>query len=89
MGDMLTSVCTSDFLPGWHVWGCSLVLMALKSVLLLVVLLLAVAYLLLLDRKVLAAVNTRRGPNVVGAFGLLQSFADLFKFAFKDTRLGA
>ena len=47
-------------------------------------LLLTVAYVLLADRKIFAAVQMRRGPNVVGAFGLLQSFADFFKFAFKE-----
>lgn len=54
------------------------------SLFVLVVLLIVVAYLLLMDRKVWAAVQLRRGPNVVGAFGLLQSFADLLKFAFKE-----
>ncbi len=49
-----------------------------------VVLLVMIAYLLLADRKVWAAVQMRRGPNVVGAFGLLQTFADLFKFLFKE-----
>jgi NADH-quinone oxidoreductase subunit H len=48
------------------------------------VLLIFVAYLLLMDRKVWAAVQLRRGPNVVGAFGLLQSFADLLKFVLKE-----
>ena len=47
-------------------------------------LLIIVAYLLLMDRKVWAAVQLRRGPNVVGPFGLLQSFADLLKFVFKE-----
>jgi NADH-quinone oxidoreductase subunit H len=42
------------------------------------------AYFLLADRKVWAAVQMRRGPNVVGAFGLLQSFADFFKFVLKE-----
>ncbi|MFM2423091.1 MAG: NADH-quinone oxidoreductase subunit NuoH [Pseudomonadota bacterium] len=54
------------------------------SVLLLVSLLIIVAYLLLMDRKVWAAVQLRRGPNVVGPFGLLQSFADLLKFVIKE-----
>ncbi len=51
---------------------------------LMVLLLVMVAFILLFDRKVWAAVQMRRGPNVVGAFGLLQSFADLIKFLFKE-----
>ncbi|MDR3500125.1 MAG: NADH-quinone oxidoreductase subunit NuoH [Parvibaculum sp.] len=51
---------------------------------LLVGLLVFTAYVLLADRKIWAAVQLRRGPNVVGAFGLLQSFADLLKFVFKE-----
>src|ERR1700749_2394326 len=54
------------------------------SLLVLVVLLGIVAFLLLMDRKVWAAVQMRRGPNVVGPFGLLQSFADLLKFVLKE-----
>jgi NADH-quinone oxidoreductase subunit H len=50
----------------------------------LVGLLVSIAFLLLMDRKVWAAVQMRRGPNVVGPFGLLQSFADLLKFVFKE-----
>jgi len=57
---------------------------ALWSVLLLTVLLVAVSFLIYMDRKVWAAVQMRRGPNVVGPWGLLQSFADLLKFAFKE-----
>ncbi len=49
-----------------------------------VVLLVMLAFLLLFDRKVWAAVQMRRGPNVVGAFGLLQSFADFIKFVLKE-----
>ncbi|TYR35177.1 NADH-quinone oxidoreductase subunit NuoH [Mesorhizobium microcysteis] len=55
-----------------------------KSVLLIVVLLILVAYLLYADRKIWAAVQLRRGPNVVGPWGLLQAFADLLKFVFKE-----
>lgn len=57
---------------------------ALKSAVLLVVLLIVVAYLLYADRKIWAAVQLRRGPNVVGPWGLLQAFADLLKFVFKE-----
>ncbi|MEQ8444843.1 MAG: NADH-quinone oxidoreductase subunit NuoH [Pelagibacterium sp.] len=55
-----------------------------KALLLLVTLLVFTAYVLLADRKIWAAVQIRRGPNVVGAFGLFQSFADLLKFVFKE-----
>ena len=61
-----------------------LVIMVAESVLLLVVLLIAIAYVLYADRKVWAAVQLRRGPNVVGPWGLLQSFADLLKFVLKE-----
>jgi NADH-quinone oxidoreductase subunit H len=46
--------------------------------------LLVVAYLLWADRKIWAAVQMRRGPNVVGPWGLFQTFADLIKFALKE-----
>src|SRR6201984_2737281 len=60
------------------------IIMVAESVLLLVVLLIAIAYILLADRKIWAAVQIRRGPNVVGPWGLLQSFADLLKFMLKE-----
>jgi len=56
----------------------------LQSVALIVAILIIVAYLILVDRKVWAAVQMRRGPNVVGPWGLFQSFADLLKFVFKE-----
>jgi NADH-quinone oxidoreductase subunit H len=62
----------------------ALLLIVLKSVVLLVVLLLSIAYILYADRKIWAAVQLRRGPNVVGPWGLLQSFADLLKFVLKE-----
>src|ERR671922_79105 len=61
-----------------------LIIMVAQSVLLLVVLLIAIAYILLADRKIWAAVQIRRGPNVVGPWGLFQSFADLLKFVLKE-----
>src|SRR5580765_3012550 len=61
-----------------------LIVMVAQSVLLLVILLVGIAYILLADRKIWAAVQIRRGPNVVGPFGLLQSFADLLKFVLKE-----
>lgn len=68
----------------WWDYALWLLTMVGWSLFILVVLLIVVAYLLLMDRKVWAAVQLRRGPNVVGAFGLLQSFADLLKFVFKE-----
>src|ERR1700756_280292 len=70
-----------------YVWP--LVLMVAESVLMLVVLLIIVAYILYADRKIWAAVQMRRGPNVVGPWGLFQSFADLLKFVFKEPTIPA
>jgi len=61
-----------------------LIVIVAESVLLLVVLLVAIAYVLYADRKIWAAVQLRRGPNVVGPWGLFQSFADLLKFVLKE-----
>ncbi len=55
-----------------------------QSLLVLIPLLLALAFLMYADRKVWAAVQMRRGPNVVGTFGLLQSFADFLKYIVKE-----
>jgi NADH-quinone oxidoreductase subunit H len=55
-----------------------------QSLLMLVALLIFIAYALYADRKVWAAVQLRRGPNVGGPWGLLQSFADLLKFVLKE-----
>ncbi|WP_249690389.1 NADH-quinone oxidoreductase subunit NuoH [Stappia sp. WLB 29] len=68
----------------WADYLFPLIIMVAQSVLLLVALLLIVAYILYADRKVWAAVQIRRGPNVVGPWGLLQSFADLLKFVLKE-----
>ncbi|WP_068082776.1 NADH-quinone oxidoreductase subunit NuoH [Polycladidibacter stylochi] len=68
----------------WNSYGFPLLIMVAQSVLLMVVLLLIIAYILYADRKIWAAVQIRRGPNVVGPWGLLQSFADLLKFVLKE-----
>src|SRR5262245_7682247 len=65
-----------------HLWP--LIIIVAQSLLLLVILLVAIAYILLADRKIWAAVQIRRGPNVVGPWGLFQSFADLLKFVVKE-----
>jgi len=62
----------------------TVLLIALKSFVLLAALLVFIAFALLADRKIWAAVQLRRGPNVVGPFGLFQSFADLLKFVLKE-----
>src|ERR687889_11614 len=62
----------------------SVAIMVGQSLLMLVALLIFIAYALYADRKVWAAVQLRRGPNVVGPWGLLQSFADLLKFVLKE-----
>src|SRR5438067_9268674 len=77
MADFFASAFWTGFL-----WP--LIVMVAQSVLLLVVLLIAIAYTLYADRKIWAAVQIRRGPNVVGPWGLLQSFADLLKFVLKE-----
>src|SRR5665811_1705888 len=65
-----------------YVWPFIIILA--ECLLLLVFLLVAVAYVIYADRKIWAAVQMRRGPNVVGPWGLFQSFADMLKFALKE-----
>ncbi len=68
----------------WWTYAWPFAVIVAESVLLLVVLLIVIAYVLYADRKIWAAVQIRRGPNVVGPWGLLQSFADLLKFMLKE-----
>jgi len=70
-----------------YVWP--VLVIGLQSVVLLVALLVVIAFLLYADRKIWAAVQMRRGPNVVGPWGLMQSFADLLKFVFKEVVIPA
>jgi len=73
-----------DFASLWtnYIWPIGA--MVVQSLVLLVALLIFIAYILLADRKIWAAVQMRRGPNVVGPWGLFQSFADLLKFVLKE-----
>jgi NADH-quinone oxidoreductase subunit H len=71
-----------DFLHGYVMPTAIIVAEVIAIV---VPLLIAVAYLTYAERKVLAAMQLRRGPNVVGVFGLLQPFADGLKLLFKET----
>ncbi|MGZ5863363.1 MAG: NADH-quinone oxidoreductase subunit H, partial [Methyloceanibacter sp.] len=73
----------------WSTYALPFALIVLESLVLLVTLLIIVAFLLYADRKVWAAVQMRRGPNVVGPWGVLQSFADLAKFVFKEPLIPA
>jgi len=73
----------------WTDYGYPTAVILAQSTVLLVTLLLVVAYLLYADRKIWAAVQLRRGPNVVGPWGLLQSFADMLKFVFKEAVIPA
>jgi NADH-quinone oxidoreductase subunit H len=72
-------------MPDWwtdYMWP--VIVIVAQSLLMLILLLIVTAYVLYADRKIWAAVQIRRGPNVVGPWGLLQSFADLIKFALKE-----
>jgi NADH-quinone oxidoreductase subunit H len=62
-----------------------LILTVIKSLAILAPLLVAVAMMTLAERKIMAAIQLRRGPNVVGPFGLFQPFADAIKMIMKET----
>ena len=61
------------------------ILTLLKTLAVIVPLLIGVAYLTYFERKVMGAIQMRKGPNVVGPFGLWQPFADALKMVFKET----
>ncbi|MFZ5836196.1 MAG: NADH-quinone oxidoreductase subunit NuoH [Pseudomonadota bacterium] len=73
-----------DWASLWTGYGWPLTVMVGQIMLVLLSVLISIAFLLLADRKIWAAVMLRRGPNVVGPFGLLQSFADFGKFILKE-----
>jgi NADH-quinone oxidoreductase subunit H len=69
----------------WSGYALPTLIYAAWTLLIIIVLLLSVAYLTFAERKVMAAVQIRRGPNVVGPWGLLQPIADGVKLVFKET----
>jgi len=77
----------------WNLFWASptgwVVLTVLQALAVIMGVMVSLAFLLWGDRKVWAGVQMRKGPNVVGPFGLLQSFADFFKFVFKEVIIPA
>jgi len=69
----------------WINWAWPAILIVLKILAIVVPLLIAMAYLTYMERKVIGAMQLRKGPNVVGPFGLLQPFADGLKLLVKET----
>lgn len=65
-------------------WAWTLLELLIKALIILVPLILAVAYVTYLERKVIGYMQVRIGPNRVGPFGLFQPFADVFKMLFKE-----
>ena len=66
-----------------HGFGLFILILA-QCLLVTIIILVSLAFLMYGDRKIWAAVQMRRGPNVVGPFGLLQSFADFLKYIVKE-----
>ena len=65
----------------------SIIIILIKILIIVLPLLISVAYFTLAERKILGAIQRRRGPNVIGVFGLLQPLADGFKLFVKETIL--
>jgi NADH-quinone oxidoreductase subunit H len=74
-----------SFMEHWISWLWPVVWIVIKIVAIIVPLLVGVAYLTYAERKVIGAMQIRKGPNVVGPFGLLQPMADGIKLFLKET----
>jgi NADH-quinone oxidoreductase subunit H len=64
-----------------------ILIILIKILIIIVPLLISVAYFTLAERKILGAIHRRRGPNVIGVYGLLQPLSDGFKLLVKETVL--
>ena len=71
----------------WDGYVFPTVIIVIQIVAIIVPILLGVAYLTYAERRIIAAMQLRKGPNVVGPFGLLQPIADAVKLFFKETIL--
>lgn len=69
----------------WNLYALDTFWILVKIMIVVLPLLIAVAYLTLAERRVIGAMQLRRGPNVVGPYGLLQPFADALKLLMKET----
>jgi NADH-quinone oxidoreductase subunit H len=65
----------------------SIIILILKILSITIPLLISVAYFTVAERKIMGAIQRRRGPNVIGFIGLLQAFADGLKLFVKETTL--
>ena len=83
--EWVASQLSGDELFLWQHYVAPTLIILFKILLITVPLMICVAYLTLAERKVIAAMQMRRGPNVVGPFGLLQPFADGLKLFLKET----
>lgn len=82
---MFVFILLSFLIVGFNVWFIFINFKILQSLLIVVPVILVIALFTLLERKVLGAIQRRRGPNVVGRWGLLQPIADALKLIAKET----
>ncbi|MDH5750186.1 MAG: NADH-quinone oxidoreductase subunit H, partial [Rhodospirillales bacterium] len=85
MAEFYTFIADLIPYPWWQVYLWPVVWIVIKIVALVVPLLVVMAYLTYAERKVIGAMQRRKGPNLVGPFGLLQPFADGLKLFLKET----